>query len=67
MIFRFMDGLFVMDNRQNLCNMKNNSDISLPTEVEQNASEIIRGIFADIEKFGYSRQNLLLLVLLKTV
>ena len=49
MIFRFMDGLFVMDNRQNLCNMKNNSDISLPTEVEQNASEIIRGIFADIE------------------
>ncbi|MBQ6083137.1 MAG: hypothetical protein IJK92_02115 [Bacteroidales bacterium] len=37
--------------------MKNNSDISLPTEVEQNASEIIRGIFADIEKFGYSRQK----------
>lgn len=28
-----------------------------PTDAEKNASEIIRGIFADIEKCGFSRQR----------
>ena len=57
MIFRFMDGLFVMDKCQNLCNMKHKSDINLLTETEKNASKIIRNIFVDIEKCGYSRQK----------
>lgn len=37
--------------------MKTNSCIKLPSDAEKNASEIIRKIFADIEKYGYSRQK----------
>ena len=36
--------------------MEKNNGVFSPTEDEKNASEMIRNIFADIEKYGYSRQ-----------
>lgn len=36
--------------------MKKSNDIMYPTDVEKQASEIIRSIFADIEKYGYSQR-----------
>ena len=36
--------------------MEKNKKIMCLTDVEKNASEIIRNIFADIEKYGYSQQ-----------
>ena len=37
--------------------MKNNNKIIPLTDVEKNASRIIRNIFADIERYGYSQQK----------
>ena len=37
--------------------MEKNNEVLSPVDAEMQASEIIRNIFADIEKYGYSQQK----------